>query len=533
MPTLPSASDTEKALRLSEQKYRELVENANSIILRWLPDGTVTFLNEFGQKFFGYSQTEILGRHVMDTIVPNQQTNGRDLSRMIDEICRDPRSFEHNTNENMRRGGERVWIDWTNKVVAAEDGRIKEILSIGTDVTEKKRAQEQLRISEEKFRNIFEGAPIGIFQTTAEGDLISANPAGLQLFGYASMEEAMANVPNISALYVRPEARTALLHALGLTGSYVQQEVEFRRRDHSTFFGNIYLRMVRAPAGSPHLEGFIEDITNRKRTEEELAKHREHLEDLVEQRTAELAIAKDKAESADRLKSVFLASMSHELRTPLNSIIGFTGMTLKGDSGALNDEQKDNLSRVYRSAKHLLSLITDIIDISKIEAGRIDVTTQTFSVQEMLSEITSMVQELLQDKRLAFQVDVPEGLTMHTDRKRLLQSVLNLVSNAIKYTEQGGVSVGVTEGNGMVEFAVADTGIGISPADMPKLFESFRRFESPLSVKAGGTGLGLYLTKKLVSDLLQGSISAESVLGKGSVFRIRAPKELVVSRPSL
>ncbi len=229
---------------------------------------------------------------------------------------------------------------------------------------------------------------------------------------------------------------------------------------------------------------------------------------------------------------MFIASMSHELRTPLNSIIGFTGMTLQGLSGDLNEEQKDNLARAYQSAKHLLSLITDVIDISKIEAGRIDTYPETVVLKTVVSEAIIAIEPQLKEKGLTLDIDVPEGLLLITDKKRLLQCLINLLSNGVKFTEKGGLRLAVSELGESVAIAVTDTGIGIAENDLPKLFEAFERLETHLRVKAGGTGLGLYLTRKIVTDLLHGSVSVQSTLGQGSVFTLTVAKELAMPTES-
>jgi signal transduction histidine kinase len=278
-----------------------------------------------------------------------------------------------------------------------------------------------------------------------------------------------------------------------------------------------------------------QDMTERKRAEEELRKYRDHLEELVKERTDsltrktnELDRANIKLKELDKLKSMFIASMSHELRTPLNSIIGFSGMTLQGLSGELNEEQKDNLTRVSRSAEHLLSLITDIIDISKIEAGRVEVFPEPFSLHELIAEAVSSIsiQPQAKQKGLALVVDVPTDIKMNTDQKRLLQCIFNYMSNAVKFTEAGKITISAREINGDVEISVIDTGIGIAQKDMPRLFEAFERIDTHLRVKAGGSGLGLYLTKKMATELLHGSVGLESIEGKGSTFSLRIPKIL-------
>ncbi len=247
------------------------------------------------------------------------------------------------------------------------------------------------------------------------------------------------------------------------------------------------------------------------------------LDSTVKDRTVKLLKANEKLKELDRLKSMFIASMSHELRTPLNSIIGFTGMTLMGLSGELNEEQKDNIERAHRSSEHLLALISDIIDISKIEAGVIEIYCEPFFLHEITDEAISNTQHLFKNKNISLQVNVPEGIGLNTDRKRLLQCLVNLLSNAAKYTTAGKIVVSSKTVGENIELSVTDTGIGISEKDLSKLFTAFERIKTRLTVKEGGTGLGLYLTKKITTELLKGVIEMESKEGVGSTFRIRVP----------
>lgn len=268
------------------------------------------------------------------------------------------------------------------------------------------------------------------------------------------------------------------------------------------------------------------EAIQRQQAQAELLKAHDELEIKVEQRTKELLDANKRLQELDQLKSMFIASMSHELRTPLNSIIGFTGIILQGMSGELNAKQRDQLTRVFNSAKHLLALITDVIDISKIEVGRIDVYPEQFKLTDIVDEAIVNIQPQLQQKNIDFSWDIPDDIVMNTDRKRLLQCIINYLSNAVKFTESGAIRITAKETGAEVEIEVSDTGIGIAEDDIPKLFEAFERLESHLRVKAGGTGLGLYLTKKLVTELLHGSIKVQSTLGQGSRFGLIIPRNL-------
>ncbi len=443
---------TEEARRESERKYRELVEHANSIILRWTRDGRILFLNEFGQRFFGYTETEICGRHVIGTIVPETESSGRDLPSLMDQLCANPAAFEQNVNVHMRRNGERVWIAWTNKVVLDAQGQVVEILSIGTDITARMRIEEELRSTQ------------------------------------ATLEERV----------------------------------------------------------------------------------------LV--RTTELAEARDRAEEADRVKSAFLATMSHELRTPLNSIIGFTGILLQGLAGPLNSEQNKQLEMVRTSARHLLALINDVLDISKIEAGQLQVTREPFDLRASIAKVVGLVRPLAEKKVLALHVRLsPELGRIVSDARRVEQILLNLLNNAIKFTEQGHVTLtaeivaaGVAAGfqpavaggfqppsrtrgahskepaalpagsrrirqaempaatfattatGNLLRISVADTGIGIQPEDLAKLFQPFRQIDTGLTRNHEGTGLGLAICRRL-TDLLGGEICAESEWQQGSEFTVTLP----------
>jgi len=225
--------------------------------------------------------------------------------------------------------------------------------------------------------------------------------------------------------------------------------------------------------------GFVStytDISQRKTWEKSIAEAKE----MAEASNAKLR-------ELDKLKSMFIASMSHELRTPLNSIIGFTGLVLEGVEGDINDKQRDDLTRVRKAGRHLLGLITDVIDISKIESGRLEVFPETIILDELLDEAVKTIETDAVRKGIFIGVDAPRDLEIYTDRKRLLQCLLNYLSNAVKYSETGTVRVSVQELDGLIEISVCDTGIGIADDDIPRLFDAFERMDSHLRVKAGGT----------------------------------------------
>jgi len=237
----------------------------------------------------------------------------------------------------------------------------------------------------------------------------------------------------------------------------------------------------------------------------------------------ELEQANISLQEMDRLKSVFLASMSHELRTPLNSIIGFTGVILQGMSGEVNERQREQLTVVRRNANHLLSLINDILDISRIEAGKVELLLEEFSLDNAVREVVETLSPAASEKGLELLPEVPEGITLLSDTRRVKQVLVNLVGNAVKFTDQGSVRItaSVLEDDNL-EVRVIDTGIGIKKEDTYKLFQPFQQIDVSLTKKHEGTGLGLYLTKRLAA-LLGGDISAKSEYGTGSEFTFTLP----------
>jgi PAS domain S-box-containing protein len=254
-----------------------------------------------------------------------------------------------------------------------------------------------------------------------------------------------------------------------------------------------------------------------------LERARSELEDRVRLRTAELVEARDAAESADRLKSAFLAIMSHELRTPLNSIIGFTGIVLQGLAGPLNDEQEKQLGMVQNSSRHLLALINDVLDISKIEAGQLDVYCASFPMLPVLQKTVSAILPLAEKKGITVRTEFsPEVGEITSDQRRTEQILLNLLGNAVKFTDQGEVVVQCRRDKEWIVVTIRDTGIGIDPKHHESIFEPFRQADTGLARKREGTGLGLSICKRLV-DLLGGFISVESVPDQGSTFTVRLP----------
>lgn len=266
-----------------------------------------------------------------------------------------------------------------------------------------------------------------------------------------------------------------------------------------------------------------EELAERRRVEDEIRELNVTLEQRVDERTRELAEARDRAEAADRMKSAFLATMSHELRTPLNSIIGFTGVVLMELAGPLTDEQRKQLEMVRSSAQHLLAIVCDVLDISRIEAGQMVVNPEPFDLRACIEKTVGAVRPQAEKKGIAVHVDVGlEEVTLTSDPRRVEQVLLNVLGNAVKFTERGDVFLKAETVPGWVRVSVADTGIGIRPEDLDRLFLPFSQVDTGLARQHDGTGLGLAICRRLL-DKLGGEIHVESVFGQGSVFVFTLP----------
>ena len=421
------------------------------------------------------------------------------------------------------------------------------------DITDRKEAEKALSISEEKFRSIFENAVEGIYQSSPTGGFLSVNPCLASICGYESPEDMMQGITDmVTQFYVDPRDRQVFRELLEKDGRIENYEYRAHRKDGSVIWVSNNARCVRDAAGRVlYYEGALVDITSRREAEAELALHRDHLEELVRERTdglereiaehrrteESLRRAKEAAEAANRAKSAFLANMSHELRTPLNAVIGFSDVLNKKYHGPLNDKQEEYVQDIAASGQHLLDLINDVLDLAKIEAGKDDLYYAPVSLPELLENSLSMFREKARRHDIEVRIEGEQnlaGITVTADARKLKQALYNLLSNATKFTPDGGriiVRAGVVDeitpgekGAGRsIEVSVADTGIGIAPEDREKIFEEFHQVYDPTTGKNPGTGLGLAVTRRIIG-MHGGRIWVESAgLGKGSAFTFRIP----------
>lgn len=391
-------------------------------------------------------------------------------------------------------------------------------------VIDRELAQTTLLESEERYRSLVEQAPEAILLLDVETrKVIDANPSAEKLLGCSRAELLIGNITRFyttqqpDGLPIEQTREENLASALA--GKTVHVERAVRTEDGRDLFCEVRLVQIH-DAHRQLVRISLIDVTQRKQVEAELTQHRHNLEKLVDERTLALTLAKASAEAANVAKSSFLANMSHEIRTPMNAIIGLTHLLRRGETSAM---QVERLSKIDSAASHLISIINDILDISKIEAGKLELEHTNFTLSAVLDHVCSLIAEQAFAKGLTISVD-PDGvpLWLRGDPTRLRQALLNFAGNAIKFTEHGSIalrSILVAEDNDgiLVRFEVEDTGLGIAPENLNRLFNAFEQADVSTTRKYGGTGIGLTITRQL-AGLMQGEAGVISELGKGSTF---------------
>jgi PAS domain S-box-containing protein len=395
---------------------------------------------------------------------------------------------------------------------------ITHFIAIKQDISERKKAEAALARSEQAYRTLFENMPIGLYRTSAGGALLEVNPALVKIFGYENREALLGK--NVNEFYVNPTDQQLFRQAVeeGSTSSVF--EAEYLCPDGTSLWTEDHVHVVRDETGMIlSFEGSLIDITERKKAEDIGRQYAIDLEHRVKERTAELV-------RANRAKDEFLANMSHELRTPLNSILGFSETLLEGVHGPISEKQTQSLQFIHTSGQHLLGLITDILDLSKIESGAFELHRDIIPVNAICEASLIFIKQLAYKKSITVDYSTtPADPILFADARRLKQVLVNLLNNAVKFTPEGGwVKLEVEENleAGEMRFHISDSGIGISPDNLQKLFHPFVQLDSSLSRQYEGTGLGLAMVKKLV-EMHGGSVGVESEPGRGSSFHFTIP----------
>jgi PAS domain S-box-containing protein len=620
----------EKTLRESEEQLKILFEFAPDAY--YLNDLRGNFVdgNKAAEEITGYKREELIGKSFLKLhLLPRSQ-----IPRTIALLARNalgqatgPDEFTLN-----RKDGSQLPMEIKTFPVKLKGKTL--VLGIARDTTERKRMEEALKESEERYRSLVNNVKLGILRSTPPGRILEANPATEEITGYSKQELLKMNV---SKLYVHIEEREALLQELAPTKEKVARELQWRKKDGTEMVVLDRLVAVRDDADKVlYFDAIIEDITERKRaeelyrtlatsspvgvyiiqerkfvfinpqfqkytgfTEDELlgrdplslvhpgdkeqvrenavemlkgkrsspyelrviAKGGETLwaietvtptyykgkratlgnfmditerkwmeEDLQEKnrqlvkQQQELIEKTNELEVVSQAKSDFLAHMSHELRTPLNVIIGFSELMLDGVPGEINNEQKQCLDDVLSSGKNLLELINDVLDLAKVESGKVNLRLSDIALTDVIEELKRTMTPILTPRRQSLDIEIEEGLPpVHADKGKLRQVLLNLLSNATKFTPDGGrLKIEAVKKDHSCQVSVADNGTGIKKEDQERLFEPFSQLDNPLTGGKGGTGLGLALSKQII-EKHGGQIWIESEYGKGSRFTFTLP----------
>jgi len=616
------------------KKTAEELEGVSSVILRWDTEGRIVFMNGFGLELFGFSADELVGEPIVGSIVPASDIVEKNVRTMIDEIAGDPAKYGDDETENQRKNGDRVWMAWRNTPVINDDGSLREILTIGIDITERRRIEQEIAEQKQLLENTLEslthpfyvidaedysikiansaaralgasgnstchalthksdtpcntslhtcplveikktkqpvivehihddadgnprymevnGYPIfdddgNVIQMIeysiditerkqAEGELRKlsraveqssstvvitdlagsieyANPKFTETTGYA-LEEAMGQNPRVLKSGTQPQEFFADLWATISSGREWHGEFCNRKKNGELYWESASISPIRDASGEiTHYVAIKDDVTERKRMEEELLS------------------AREAAESANRAKSTFLANMSHELRTPMNAIIGYSEMLAEDAEDEGHDDMVPDLEKINAAGKHLLALINDILDLSKIEAGRMELFLETFDLRQMLDEAVSTVMPLITKNGNTLETEFADDLgNVRVDLTKLRQALFNLLSNAAKFTEGGTLTLGaekeMRDEDEWLKLSVSDTGIGIGEDKLDKVFEEFSQADDSTTRDYGGTGLGLPISRRFC-QMMGGDIIVSSVLGKGATFTIELPTRI-------
>ncbi|MBN2653602.1 MAG: PAS domain S-box protein [Nitrospirae bacterium] len=504
-----------------EYRFRVLAQNTSAGI--FMHSEKFIFTNKAMLDIIGYSSKEIQNMTITDIV-------SDEFKSLVSERCNALLSGSKlSCNDEVRivRGdGLERWMNIYATIVEYKDSSV--MLGTVSDITESRAVQQSLIKSEQRYRLLFENNPLPMWLYDVNSlAFLEVNESAVKRYGY-SREEFL----NMTIKDIRPaEDVERLLNNVNRVSGGVDEAGVWRhtKKDGATIFVDIQSyafeiggRLVELVQSS--------DITATVEAQDQLLRINAELENKIKERTKALSEANERLMELDRLKTLFVSSMTHELRTPLNAVLGFSSLLDDGVYGDMSEDQKGAVSKVLKGGQQLLDLVNDAIDVTKIEAGQMEQQISDFDLYELFTEISLHFKEAAAEKNITLNLD-PIHKLMHSDRRRIYQALLNLVDNAVKFTDHGSITlsasvVGEGSDDEKILIAVKDTGVGIKDQDMHELFVPFSKLGMVERRMSHGTGLGLYLTHKIVEDALNGEMSVESEFGKGSTFMIMLPVKL-------
>ncbi len=523
----------EIALRESEERFRQLADNVDAVF--WMNDVENRELMYINRKY------EVIWGRTCESLLENvfsflEAVHPEDRDRVVAAFPKQVHGDYDEEYRIVRPNGEVHWIRDRAFPIQNDSGQVYRIAGIAEDITERKQTEESLRLSQEQLQLALEGSGDGLWDWNILTGEAYLSPRWLAILDYEVGE--LPGYVETWAQTLHPDDRPQVMEVLNahMQDSSIPYQVEYRARTKTgewKWIANYGKVVARNAEGTPsRMVGLCKDISDRKAAEAALLLSKQELEERVEQRTADLREAKEAAEAASRAKSIFLANMSHELRTPLNAILGFS--QLLSHNPDLNSQQQRQIGTINRSGEHLLNLINDILEMSKIEAGRIMITPTNFDLDTLMENLQGMFANKAELKGLILKIErscrVPRFV--RTDERKLRQILINLLGNAIKFTHIGSVHLEIDGILNPVKtrqvdlhFKVKDTGSGISKEELALLFQPFMQTRSGQAAQTG-TGLGLAISYQF-AQLMGGQIEVSSTVNVGSCFDLVIPVEIV------